>query len=222
MDPYYIVKVSCGHHSGALTDAGEIFLWGTGVFGEFVSPFRASKHGLRFKDIEIGSFFGSAVDETGLIWSWGSNTSGELGLGDYEPRKSVTPSNSLQGRVISRLSCGGSYVIALGIIIKTHRRRNLNISPSDSLQDSKQVFFSKTPQGTQSFNNERSQHFSHGRDQRGEYSTLPESTPKEHRNSSLEQPLPQRDSRDVDVQRRSPFRFSEARPSDHSYEVVII
>lgn len=216
LDPYFITRVSCGHHSGALTDAGEVFLWGTGVFGEFVSPFRASKGGVRFKDIEIGSFFGAAIDDTGLIWTWGSNTSGELGLGDYEPRKTMTPNKALQGRVVSRLSCGGSYVIALGIIIKTHRRRNLAISPSNSLQGSKQAFFSKTPQGMQSMSFERPPDHREGR---GEHN--PEFAEREQRRTSVDHAPPYRNSRgDTEVLRKSPFRVAESRQSDHEVKTI--
>jgi hypothetical protein len=29
-----IKYISCGHHSGAVNDNGDLFLWGTGTFGE--------------------------------------------------------------------------------------------------------------------------------------------------------------------------------------------
>jgi alpha-tubulin suppressor-like RCC1 family protein len=81
-----VVKVACGHHSAALTEKGEIYIWGTGVFGEYLTPLKFSQSGHNYKDISVGGFFGSAIDEKGLVWTWGSNTSGELGLGDFEPR----------------------------------------------------------------------------------------------------------------------------------------
>jgi alpha-tubulin suppressor-like RCC1 family protein len=34
----FITKVSCGHHTAAISDKGELYLWGSGIFGEFVSP----------------------------------------------------------------------------------------------------------------------------------------------------------------------------------------
>ena len=146
LDSQFIVKVACGHHSAALTDSGEIYLWGTGVFGEFCSPTRISQSGARYKDIDVGSFFGAATEETGLIWTWGSNTSGELGLADYEPRKSPFPNMALQGKAVSKLSCGGSYVIALGDVIESsEERRSQLTSPTHALQGYKPNFFSKTP-----------------------------------------------------------------------------
>ena len=42
-------------------------------------------------DVDIGGCFGLCLDIEGVIWSWGSNTSGELGTGDYEARTSPVP-----------------------------------------------------------------------------------------------------------------------------------
>jgi len=64
--------------------------------------------------LSVGGFFGSAVDEGGLVWTWGSNTSGELGQGDFQPRTHPTPIGYLQGKRVQKISCGGSFVIALG------------------------------------------------------------------------------------------------------------
>ena len=37
-------------------------------------------------DVSVGGTVSVALDETGLLWSWGSNQLGELGVGDCEPR----------------------------------------------------------------------------------------------------------------------------------------
>jgi len=34
-----IVEISCGHHSAAINDKGDLYLWGTGTFGEYLTPF---------------------------------------------------------------------------------------------------------------------------------------------------------------------------------------
>ena len=31
-----ICKISCGHYSAAVNDEGELYIWGTGSFGEFL------------------------------------------------------------------------------------------------------------------------------------------------------------------------------------------
>jgi alpha-tubulin suppressor-like RCC1 family protein len=42
-------------------------------------------------DVEVGASFGAVIDSRGMVWTWGSNASGELGVGDYEPRASPFP-----------------------------------------------------------------------------------------------------------------------------------
>eukprot|EP01022_Parablepharisma_sp_SALTPOND_P016056 TRINITY_DN2314_c3_g1_i1.p1 TRINITY_DN2314_c3_g1~~TRINITY_DN2314_c3_g1_i1.p1 ORF type:complete len:1094 (+),score=138.92 TRINITY_DN2314_c3_g1_i1:12288-15569(+) len=117
LDPFIITKVSAGHHSAALTDKGELFIWGTGVFGEFLSPTRFGRSTTFLapvKEISVGGSFGAAVDTEGNVYTWGSNTSGELGMGDFEPRTLPYPVKALQGKTVIKASCGGSYAIALG------------------------------------------------------------------------------------------------------------
>lgn len=151
--------MACGHHSAALTDTGEIYLWGTGVFGEFCSPIQVSQSGARYKDIDVGSFFGVSIDDSGLAWTWGSNTSGELGLADYEPRKSPFPNASLQGKVMVKVACGGSYVIALGNVVTNVRRSSDVSSPRNPLSANRSNFVSKTPSASETRSFDRTRGF---------------------------------------------------------------
>ena len=64
--------------------------------------------------MSLGGGFGAVVDNNGLVWTWGSNASGELGMGDFEPRITPFPVIALQGKTVTSLSCGGSYIMALG------------------------------------------------------------------------------------------------------------
>jgi alpha-tubulin suppressor-like RCC1 family protein len=77
-------------------------------------------------DISLGGGFGAAVDVNGLVWSWGSNAAGELGIGDYEPRSSPFPIVALQGKTVTSISCGGSYCMALGRDVFAQPKHNLN------------------------------------------------------------------------------------------------
>lgn len=61
---------------------------------------------------------GAAVDAKGLVWSWGSNKQGELGVGDNDPRVHPYPILTLKGKVVNSIACGGKFVIALGNNIK--------------------------------------------------------------------------------------------------------
>ena len=117
LDDLKIVKVAAGNHTAALTDKGDLFVWGTGVFGEYLSPTLFGKPGTfnaPLTDVSIGGSFGAVLDSKGNLYSWGSNTSGELGMGDFEPRPNPILTKGLQGKIVTKMSCGGSYAIALG------------------------------------------------------------------------------------------------------------
>eukprot|EP01022_Parablepharisma_sp_SALTPOND_P035408 TRINITY_DN951_c0_g1_i1.p1 TRINITY_DN951_c0_g1~~TRINITY_DN951_c0_g1_i1.p1 ORF type:complete len:825 (-),score=136.29 TRINITY_DN951_c0_g1_i1:11066-13540(-) len=109
-----IKKVSCGHHTAAITYSGELYVWGTGVFGELLLPQKVASIE-KITDISVGGSFGIALDHTGKLWTWGANTSGELGVGDYEPRASPVPLEKLAAKSVIGISCGGAYALALGI-----------------------------------------------------------------------------------------------------------
>jgi len=113
-----VKKIAAGNHSAAISENGDLYLWGTGSFGEFLQPQKIT--GIRhiLVDVSVGSGFGSAVDMTGTIYSWGTNKNGELGLGDYETRFTPTVITSLQGKKVTAIACGGNFAIALGSTIQ--------------------------------------------------------------------------------------------------------
>ncbi|EAS04756.2 chromosome condensation regulator RCC1 repeat protein (macronuclear) [Tetrahymena thermophila SB210] len=108
-----IIKVAAGHHSAALNRRGELFIWGTGVFGDYPFPTKFCKIDSPFNDISVGGFSGSSVDANGVVWTWGSNQNGELGVGDQEPRLNPFPVAALKGRKVIKVACGINYMVAL-------------------------------------------------------------------------------------------------------------
>lgn len=117
-----IKKVSCGLHTAAITHTGDLYCWGTGVFGEVLIPQKVTAIKEKIVDISIGGSFGTAIDQTGKLWAWGANTSGELGVGDYDPRTGPIILEKLSTKPVTGISCGGSYAIALGL---THSNENI-------------------------------------------------------------------------------------------------
>ena len=109
-----IATIAAANISAAVTENGEVFIWGTGVFGEYLIPTKLKGINKPIKKIKIGGNFGAAVDCNGALYTWGSNTNGELGLGDFSPREQGSQVISMQGKCIEDISCGGSYAIALG------------------------------------------------------------------------------------------------------------
>lgn len=107
------MKISSGHHSAALSSKGQLLFWGTGVFGSFYEPKVVIDSDII--DVSVGGCFGAAVDREGLIWSWGSNSKGELGVGDFEPRPYPYPVTHLKNKKVKRVACGGAFAIAIGV-----------------------------------------------------------------------------------------------------------
>ena len=144
LDYQKIIKVACGHHSAALTEKGEIYVWGTGVFGEFVSPVRYSQLGQVFKDISLNGFFGVAIDQDNAVWAWGGNNNGELGLGHFEPIAKPQRNETLQDKKVEKISCGMSFVMAAS---RTDDSLGQSVSPLKNRRRSNvQSDFQVTPQ----------------------------------------------------------------------------
>jgi alpha-tubulin suppressor-like RCC1 family protein len=79
--------IQAGSFSASISEDGSnLFLWGTGSFGEFLTPHRVKKIRGETIDISLGSGFGVALSAQGFLYSWGENQAGELGHGDFVPR----------------------------------------------------------------------------------------------------------------------------------------
>ena len=57
---------------------------------------------------------GAAIDQTGMVWVWGENKKGELGVGDYSSRVHPYTLVNLKGKVVESISIGKNFTIALG------------------------------------------------------------------------------------------------------------
>jgi len=113
LDSFNIYKISASNHSAAITDKGELYLWGPFSFGESVFPQKMIIKN-RIETVSLGNKFGICIDSAGSLYGWGSNGNGELALGDYEARANINQIITLQNKVIKDFSCGGNFVIALG------------------------------------------------------------------------------------------------------------
>lgn len=120
-----VVRVAAGQHSAAVTSAGDLYVWGTGVFGELLAPTKMNCSG-KFADIDVANGFGIAIDRNGMLWGWGSNTTGALGTGDLESKTQPFPVIDLQGRPATQVACGSGFVIALG--------KDLDVNKSQVMQ----------------------------------------------------------------------------------------
>ncbi|OMJ86156.1 hypothetical protein SteCoe_12355 [Stentor coeruleus] len=123
LDGVRVNKILCSGHSAALTEMGDVYVWGTGIFGEFVVPYKIASNA---QNISLGSNFTIIIDENFSIYSWGNNINGELGVGDFESKNTPTFLASLQGKKILQISSGNNFTIALGedILYKSNKRKS--------------------------------------------------------------------------------------------------
>ena len=122
MEGIFVDKVACGSHTAALSSKGELYIWGSGSFGEKLFPCRVTTS-VGFRDVEVGSGFGAAIDAAKRVWTWGSNTAGELGVGDFKQRKAPVLISTLANKAVKAIACGNDFVLALGSEIATVSRK---------------------------------------------------------------------------------------------------
>lgn len=131
-DPHF-VQVDAGrfgHTAAGVTDDGTVYTWGFGVYGELgegagvtdkltPSPIAlpALAAGDRVVQVSVGSTHVLAVTAQGVVLAWGTNDSGQLGLGDTTTRytPAIVPSTSfpsLSGTIVEVAASGSDHSLA--------------------------------------------------------------------------------------------------------------
>ena len=113
-----IKQIACSQHSAALSTRGELYLWGTGTFGVYLIPQQIASQS--FIGIEVNGSFGVALDSNKNIWTWGTNTNGELGISTFIPKSTPTMIQTLHKK-IEHIYCGPTFVFATPEIITKRR-----------------------------------------------------------------------------------------------------
>lgn len=112
---WYLVSAG-GYFSGGINTKGQLWLWGTNTRGELAqlnniihrsSPVQIGGGGTDWKDISFLGYTGLALKTTGQIWSWGINTSGEMGDNTAVAHRSSPV--QIGARTDWKLIAGGSY-----------------------------------------------------------------------------------------------------------------
>ena len=120
---HHIVQVACGGmHSIALTDSGEIYVWGAGSAGQLgngmwrdaVSPiFLEHLEGRNIKQVAAGHNFTAVLTHSGEVLTWGGGDAGQLGLGSKGNMATPQSITALQGKRIAHISCGFKHMCAV-------------------------------------------------------------------------------------------------------------
>lgn len=109
-------SVACGYeHTTSIKSDGSLWSWGTGSDGQLgvnditnrSTPVTTLLGGTTWSSVTCGSFHVLARKTDGTLWSWGSNSRGQLGVNDITSRN--TPVTTLLGgtnwKTLGRLNC---------------------------------------------------------------------------------------------------------------------
>uniref|UniRef100_A0A8C7ZCT6 HECT and RLD domain containing E3 ubiquitin protein ligase 3 n=1 Tax=Oryzias sinensis TaxID=183150 RepID=A0A8C7ZCT6_9TELE len=127
LDTQKITMVSCGRaHSVAVNEQGQVFVWGAGDGGqlgletaETAVPIprllkKLCDHSI--SQVVCGNQHCIALSRDGQLFTWGQNSSGQLGLGKGETSKlSPSPVKSLAGIPLAQITAGGDHCFALSL-----------------------------------------------------------------------------------------------------------
>ncbi|XP_016124858.1 probable E3 ubiquitin-protein ligase HERC3, partial [Sinocyclocheilus grahami] len=124
LDNRQVIQIACGdHHSMALTHDGQLLVWGENSHGQLGlekdhpgSP--SAQHvqslsGIPLAQISAGGDHSFGLSLSGVVFGWGKNSAGQLGLGDTTDRHIPTVVNSLHRKKTVSISCGGEHTATL-------------------------------------------------------------------------------------------------------------
>uniref|UniRef100_A0A673FNY8 Probable E3 ubiquitin-protein ligase HERC4 n=1 Tax=Sinocyclocheilus rhinocerous TaxID=307959 RepID=A0A673FNY8_9TELE len=124
LDNRQVIQIACGdHHSMALTKDGQVLVWGENSHGQLGlrkdhpgSP--SAQHvqslsGIPLAQISAGGDHSFGLSLSGVVFGWGKNSAGQLGLGDTTDRHVPTVVNSLHRKKTVSISCGGEHTATL-------------------------------------------------------------------------------------------------------------
>uniref|UniRef100_A0A8C5ECY0 HECT domain-containing protein n=1 Tax=Gouania willdenowi TaxID=441366 RepID=A0A8C5ECY0_GOUWI len=127
LDTQRITTISSGRaHSMAVSARGQVFAWGSGEDGQLglgttETAVRIPRLVKRLCDHSIsqvmcGNQHCIALSRDGQLFTWGQNSSGQLGLGKGEPSKLFPqPLKSLAGIPLAQITAGGDHSFALSL-----------------------------------------------------------------------------------------------------------
>src|SRR5690349_17347399 len=110
------IQISCGgHHSLLLNEDGLVFSFGKNEYGQLglgnkidqtTPQLITSLENIRIKKISCGRDHSLLLSEDGLIYSFGFNQFGQLGLGNFDNQSTPQLIRSLENIRIKNISCG--------------------------------------------------------------------------------------------------------------------
>ena len=126
-----IIQIAAGaNHLIALSDSSSLFSWGCGEQGQLgrrilerhkkgallpqnVTPRLKRRETASFGALACGSYHTLALRSDGLLYSWGLNNYGQLGLGDLNPRLIAEPLELQKNIRFTMMAAGEHHSLAL-------------------------------------------------------------------------------------------------------------
>jgi alpha-tubulin suppressor-like RCC1 family protein len=115
-------SVACGYyHTAAIKTDGTLWAWGFNVYGNLgtndtatrTTPVTTFLGGTDWKQVAVGGGnHTTAIKTDGTLWTWGSNTNGQLGTNDIANR-SIPVTTFLGGSNWKSVGGGGSHITAI-------------------------------------------------------------------------------------------------------------
>jgi len=136
------ISISAGeNHSVGVCELGNLWGWGSNLFGclglgnlfshstvpTLILPNRI------FKSVSAGKEFSIALDNNGKVWCFGSNESGQLGLGDLKNR--FNPVKNSQLKNIVAISPGSRHTVVMdedGSLFSFGQNQNFQLGLGDN------------------------------------------------------------------------------------------
>lgn len=110
-----IADISAGKFSAAVSVRGALFVWGSGTFGECLSPKKIESKDSLFVSCRVSGHNIGVVDDGGYVWTSGPNESGQLGTGDFLSSDSLNLNSEIQEMACSLIGIGNGFMVAAGI-----------------------------------------------------------------------------------------------------------
>jgi alpha-tubulin suppressor-like RCC1 family protein len=117
-------QVSCGYrHTAAIKTDGTLWIWGSGGNGRLgnnattnkLTPVQTFLEGTNWKQVACGGFHTAAIKTDGTLWTWGDNTSGQIGDNTSGTNRLTPVTTFLGGNTWKQVSCatGAAHTAAI-------------------------------------------------------------------------------------------------------------
>ncbi|KAJ6935436.1 hypothetical protein NC652_010449 [Populus alba x Populus x berolinensis] len=130
LDGFLVKSVACGeYHTCALTDSGELFVWGENKYGgNLVCEERIGIQwlprqisgplaGVSISNVACGDWHTAAVSSSGQLFTYGDGTFGVLGHGNLQSVSHPKEVESLKGLRVKSVACGSWHTAAIVDVI---------------------------------------------------------------------------------------------------------